>query len=110
MNYCDMTNAELNLAVAKVIYPGHNVHVPYKHRDDAHVYHKDGGFVCATVDYCQSWADTGPIIHEYGIGLRKQSNGLWAVTQPGGKCPQYLESPLRGAAIVFLMMQEDKDE
>lgn len=59
-------------------------------------------------DPCNNPADAWPIIFGKGIGLRKQSNGVWSVTQPGGKWPQYSDKPLRAAMIVFLIMQESE--
>ncbi len=31
----------------------------------------------ACVDYCNSWADGGPLIEKYGICLAKLKNGKW---------------------------------
>jgi len=58
-------------------------------------------------DYCNNPADAWPIIFENGIGLRKQSNGLWVASQPGEKLPQYHKNPLRAAMLVFLMMKDE---
>ncbi|HEO1670808.1 TPA: DUF2591 family protein [Klebsiella aerogenes] len=57
---------------------------------------------------CNNPADAWQIIESNGIGMRKQSNGLWCATRMGGAYPIYDDKPLRAAMIVFLMMQEAK--
>ncbi|HGP0980299.1 TPA: phage protein NinX family protein [Klebsiella aerogenes] len=52
--------------------------------------------------------DSWSIIESNGIGMRKQSNGLWCATRMGGAYPIYDDKPLRAAMILFLMMQEPK--
>lgn len=59
-------------------------------------------------DPCNKPEDGWPIIETNGIGLRKQSNGLWCATRIGGEYPKYDKNPLRAAMIVFLKMQEAK--
>ncbi|MGL5967489.1 MAG: phage protein NinX family protein [Kluyvera sp.] len=57
-------------------------------------------------DPCNEVADAWPIIVLNGIGIKKQSNGMWCATRQGGLYPQYHENPLRAAMVVFLHMQD----
>lgn len=118
MSYEEMSAAEINLSVARLMFVGYEMHIPYKHRNDVHVYHKDGGFVCASPDYCNNPADAWPIIHGNGIGLFEHDvSGVgktWTATTNldkswlgyGTDGFDYTDkNPLRAAMIVFLMMQ-----
>lgn len=93
MNYSEMLDFEINVQVAEVTG---------KH-----------------ADYCNSWADAGPIIAENKISLNwYESEGKWTAAgdyemEDGvwdwEKLPESDAShanPLRAAMIVFLMMQE----
>ncbi|MDM3153297.1 MULTISPECIES: phage protein NinX family protein [Citrobacter] len=57
-------------------------------------------------DYCNNPADAWQVIVENGIGIKKQSNGMWCATRQGGLYPQYHENPLRAAMVVYLQMQD----
>jgi len=71
---------------------------------DKFLYVKAG--IWTSFDPCNNESDAWPIIFNHDIGLRRQSNGVRSCSQPGGKYPQYSESPLRAAMICYLMMQE----
>ena len=88
MNYSEMLDFEINVQVADVTG---------KH-----------------ADYCNSWADAGPIIEQHGITLAYDSDGSWVADataywvdgiewQIDGVIH---ENPLRAAMVAFLMMQE----
>jgi len=125
-NYSKMTDFEINKAVA--IVQGYDTEVT-QHFSDA------GLSVVKTTEcslnYCNSWADAGPIIEQHGISLyRIDGNinamvtdedvcGLWYSSGPmefGYGRPEELQpmddypckNPLRAAMIVFLMTQEAK--
>ena len=98
MNYSGMSDDKINLYVFEIFFGKLG-----EDKDMVRVWQK-GKF-----QPCNSWADAGPIIEKYGIGLKRQSNGVWVSTQPGGLWPKYHENPLRAAMIVFLMMQEKPD-
>ncbi|UBB12373.1 phage protein NinX family protein [Pantoea eucrina] len=117
MNYSEMTDFEINKAVA--IAEGHSC------------YYGDGSFtnglmgrkvtvkgngVIGCMDFCNSWADAGPIIEANKIAMIPESDGTWfALGNPQIKSNWRVQStgafhndttPLRAAMIVFLMMQE----
>ena len=113
MDYSKWTDFEINRAVGEVILKGRWACKPgtAANNTDSWYYGSVDQFVTPypeLPDYCNNPADAWPIIFEKGIGLRKQSNGVWSVTQPGGKWPQYSDKPLRAAMIVFLIMQGDE--
>ncbi|MCL6318750.1 DUF2591 domain-containing protein [Pectobacterium atrosepticum] len=111
MDYSKLSDAEINAAVAKRFpdrFMFNDEGIPYSLESDSMAAYSGSDFDEVEFDPCNNPADAWPIIFEKGIGLRKQSNGVWSVTQPGGKWPQYSDKPLRAAMIVFLMMQESE--
>lgn len=114
MNYDEMSDFEINLAVAKklglVVSAESNGHNAVDARCD------DGYHAWFTIDYCNNWADIGPIIEKHGITLEydydlKPDAEWWSCVAFGdfGKVEcNYLSNPRRAAAICFLMMQESK--
>ncbi|AUR95680.1 NinX [Vibrio phage 1.210.O._10N.222.52.C2] len=62
-----------------------------------------------TKDYCNNWADMGPIIVENDIGIEPNhiaSRKIWVAFN--GQIAADSGNPLRAAAIVYLKMQECK--
>jgi len=63
-------------------------------------------------NYCNSWADAGPIIVENCISMvwdcaEDASSAWWNAVDKFDDCRiQYQANPLRAAMIVFLMMNE----
>ncbi|BAN16847.1 hypothetical protein X848_gp37 [Edwardsiella phage PEi21] len=56
-------------------------------------------------DFCNSWADMGPLIVENGIVVIPYGrNSLWMAARAGVR--YHHTKPLRAAAIVYLMMTE----
>lgn len=94
MNYSEMSDEEINLAVDATIY-----HDPYDAPDS---------------DYCNSWADAGPIIEKFGIGLmpfKKSPAKAWPLsTGLLSNASVEHENPLRAAMIVYLMMHDKGEE
>jgi len=108
MNYSEMSDFEINSEVLAVIEP--DVAHMQLSEDQKSFYHcgYDGNGFYETVipDYCNSWADAGPIIETGNISLTcHQSRGFWAAIF-NRKCMEQHENPLRAAMIVFLMMKE----
>jgi hypothetical protein len=61
-------------------------------------------------DYCNSWADMGPIAHKNNISIMspRVSNlfkNHWEVEAKGVQPNQVHINPLRAAAIVYLLME-----
>ena len=107
-NYSEMTDFEIDVAVAKIIHPGRKI---TNFAGEAVVWF--GNLETRIVRYCKSWADAGPIIEKSGISISKFNHGMWLASsdaywvdgdewQIGGEANQ---NPLRAAMIVFLMMQ-----
>lgn len=115
MNYAEMSDFEINKKICDLFWPELSKSNICRNKNfeqgGSAVYIKNGygGFAR---DYCNSWADAGPIIQEYGIGLmlfKKSDAAAWDVSCGllSAKKINH-ENPLRAAMIVFLMMQESK--
>lgn len=109
MNYSEMSDSQINDAVAiargKLIRKGKALSL----------YQVDGEDLCT--DFCNSWADAGPIIQQNNISLLKceqmeswmagnsywVDGAEWSVNWLSGD-----KKPLRAAMIAYLMMQESK--
>jgi len=119
MNYSGMSDAQMNALIAKLQYPESSVATPYSHRPDAYIYHRNN--TNEARDYCNSWADAGPIIQNNLISLDSVYNftdeteefigprGMWncvGISKGEDFCRAEHENPLRAAMIVFLMMHE----
>ena len=107
MSYDEMSDFEINLAVAKklglVVSTESHGHNAVEARGD------DGYHAWFTIDYCNNWADIGPIIVDNRITIapyQDESQGWFATTDTSFFVDDI--NPLRAAAICFLMMQESK--
>jgi len=118
MNYQEMSDFDINCAVARLI--GDEVYSNNKDCTKHKAYrigdrYRDvysSGWSTDVFDPCNSWADAGPIIQENGINLMASkvvgSGGLkeWEAMSYEGNCHHWGElNPLRAAMIVFLMMK-----
>ncbi|WP_349844430.1 phage protein NinX family protein [Pantoea dispersa] len=109
MNYSEMSDAQINDAVA--IARGSLI----RKGKALSLYQVEGADLCT--DFCNSWADAGPIIAANKISLDFDADGYeppqnaWCkASSPCGQVYYGGESePLRAAMIVFLMMQEKPD-
>lgn len=112
MNYSDMSDFEINRKVLEItlgVKP-----LGYAHNADK----RSAGMVKSNqyhwYDYCNSWADAGPIIQEKYLSIEcddmfdvPMPSSYWKAYNPKGS--HYTDNnPLRAAMIVFLMMQEGK--
>lgn len=110
MNYDGMTDFEINLRVAEIL--GYDT-TGVQHFGNAglSLVRTTEGFV----DYCGNWKEAGPLILSEKLWLR-ELYGTWQVRgfpkQPHShnQVEWSDANPLRAVAIVFLMMQEGKDE
>ncbi|MDF7648071.1 DUF2591 family protein [Erwiniaceae bacterium L1_54_3] len=103
MNFSEMTDFEIDAAVAAIMHPGLKI---TNFAGEAVVWF--GNLETRIVRYCNSWADAGPIIerHEINILFNWNEEGLHGATA-GFPFKDYEDSnPRRAAMIVFLMMQE----
>ncbi|MDU4943862.1 MAG: phage protein NinX family protein [Mixta calida] len=120
MDYSKMSDFEINKAVGEIALdrrwackPGHS-----GNETESWYYGSADSFadpLPLLPDYCNSWADAGPIIQEYGIELGydgvawEASCNLRGIT-PYSDWKKYPESPCRLAMIVFLMMHDKGEE
>jgi len=99
-DYSNLSDGEINMAVAKLM--GTYRYVPENLPCDRHLGR----------NYCNSWADAGPIILENCISMvwdcaEDASSAWWNAFDKFDDCRiQYQANPLRAAMIVFLMMNE----
>jgi len=119
MNYSEMSDFEINKAAALA--------AGYQLRSDFQSLLDEFAPGCvnviidgsqSTFDPCNSWADAGPIIDENNItivndnpGRRYAVNSVSGYNDGASNCKMAAdESGLRAAMIVFLMMQESKND
>ncbi len=121
MNYEEMSDFEINAAVASIVTDGdviekHNMaNAPTEH--GVQVIYKVGVHG-EYFDYCNNPSDAWPIIVENEIDLTSPtSNGTeeWQAvkftpTGLGSEISCYSANPIRAAMIVFLMMKENQNE
>lgn len=111
MNYAKMSDFEINrkvLAITSGAKP-----LGYAHDADK----RSAGIAKSNeyrwYDYCNSWTDAGPVIEDHQISLDAIYEGgpRWlSFAGDDGQFRHVCPNPLRAAMIVFLMMQENKDE
>ena len=114
MNYAELSDHQINCEVLSLIEPEvEHMQLSADQKSFFHCGYDGNGFYETVIpDYCNSWADAGPIIQNNSIGVMPFKNyeseawqlraGLLSNTTVKDK------NPLRAAMIVFLMMQEGK--
>ncbi len=106
MNYTEMSDAQINDAVA--IARGSLI----RKGKALSLYQVEGADLCT--DFCNSWADAGPIIEKHRIAIKPVALYVggyrWfaSVGEDDLAIKAADQNPLRAAMIVFLMMQEAK--
>ena len=96
-NYTEMSDDELNFNVAQ-------------HRFDAGWLERHCGKEGMVPDYCNDWADAGPIIADNKISIEPHLfSDLWLSTSRGVEHASQHENPLRAAMIVFCMIHGDTE-
>ena len=101
--YAQMKDHEINAAVGESL----GWHAKFIHQDDSVTFRDDLGRLRGRKNYCNSWADAGPIIEQNGICLIPLKKG-W-LTGINGVDVKH-ENPLRAAMIVFLMMHDKTEQ
>lgn len=119
MNYAEMSDFEINCAVAAFLgreffynSPGE----PGKRRksfvidDVCRDVYESGAWSSDVFDPCKSWADAGPIIEKKRISIEFDGDDTaqWChtISCEGLYGIEYQANPLRAAMITFLLMQE----
>lgn len=114
MNYSKMTDFEINKAVAIACgYPEENCEFGWEGKHDVGVeWNEETGYPTKSFNYCNSWADAGPVIERNKITLYPdETETFWissGLPEKGFTVTENHKNPLRAAMIVFLMMQEGK--
>ncbi len=111
MNYEDMTDFEINKAVATSsgAEVSLNQFMEYDDRDENAVLISVFTEGDSQVDYCNNPSDAWPIILENKISLIKTDDDRWTAFEwENDKNESWHKNPLRAAMIVYLMMNEDK--
>lgn len=112
-DYSKMSDQEINMAIAEVIFPDYKV-IESKSRPPSAcvIIHPPSKWV----DYCNNPADAWPIIAENRIGIiPAPCYGEWKAAHRSvgdDSTPHHFTqhtNPLRAAMIVFLKMQESKN-
>ena len=94
-----MTEAEINLAIAKIEYPDESVsHLNDPDESESHLYH---------LDYCKYWSDIGPIIEREKINLEPLVDG-WSAGGYALGVYAHAETPTKAAALCYLKMRESE--
>ncbi|HHW4012955.1 phage protein NinX family protein [Citrobacter freundii] len=101
MDYSKLSDQEINMALAEIFHPD-SVVIESKSRPPCACI--TGHLPSLWVDYCNNPTDAWPIIEKYRISFLDQLTE-WCVDAKGVS-PVFEANPLRGAMIVFLMMQE----
>ena len=99
-----MTEAEINLAIAKIEYPRNDIELV--HDNLARVY-KLSGYIMDDFDYCTDWDQIGPIIEREKIGLYPDaSDSTWIAFRDDVEARA--ETPTKAAALCYLKMRESE--
>lgn len=97
MNYQEMSDEQINDAVA--VARGYKI----TEINGWAMHQVSGDDLCT--DFCNSWADAGPVIHKNAIGISPSAD-VWHAYGPDEDFVHSHQNPLRAAMIVFLMMKE----
>jgi len=125
MNYSELNDYQINNLVHNFIVCGGKYTLVFGEDYDIRWIDNSDGLVVKTSkqsygtqlkNYCNSWADAGPIIEKHMICLaadvfaQPQDGGKWVAQPAYGWQHERIrhDNPLRAAMIVFLMMQEQK--
>lgn len=109
MDYSKMSDAEINMAVAAIVFPEREVIESKSRPPSACVI---GHLPSKWVDYCNNPADAWPLIEASFISIQFYQGNWMASVNPSQEtgfraaCSIEMKKPLRAAMIVFLMMQE----
>lgn len=106
-DYASMSDQEINMHVAPIIYPESTV-IESKSRPPCACI--AGNIPNRWVDFCNNPADAWPIITGSMISIRPVGNDgqLWEAAGMDGMKADYDKNPLRSAMVVFLMMKESE--
>ena len=114
-NYTEMSDFEINGIIS--MHMNGFSWVEFVDGDDRHVKcgndWSPGFYVVAVIDYCNNWADAGPVMLENKIGIETTSLSCeWMartcstnMSNMMFRCSKH-KNPLRAAMIVFLMMKD----
>lgn len=112
MSLYKLSDQEISKRVAQILYPDHKVEA--WHGDSVIVLDENSNQL-GPFDYCNSWADTGPISYEKRISIVQSliaPTRLWSAYHLSGgeklfKTALEQVKPLRAVSICLLMMYRD---
>lgn len=116
MNYSELTDFEINKAVAIASgYAEENCEFGWTGKPDVGVeWNEETGYPIKSFDYCNSWADAGPIILANKITISapmkydQPADWLAYPASDSDICVSH-PNPLRAAMTAFLVMQESNN-
>jgi hypothetical protein len=89
----NMTDAEINLAIAKIEYPETNNLELWVDQN--------------MVDYVNNWSDIGPIIDREGLNITiDKTNKVWIAWTWDSSIDVRADTPTKAAALCYLKMKE----
>ena len=102
----EMSDFEVNKAVALKLGDG-PLNIPPSNNENAVMIITDATCPPLVYDYCNSWADAGPLIEKYGICLTKttRTGEEWFAFLWSSNVEARSESPTRAICECFLMME-----
>jgi hypothetical protein len=95
----DMTDAEINLAIAKIEYPDN-----YVTKGQENCAELSGPKLFDQLDYCNNWSDIGPIIDRENMFIAPIYDG-WQASSIECDLPVTAETPTKAAALCYLKMK-----
>ncbi len=96
-----MTEAEINLAIAKIEYPD----CEFEQGSRTALCRYSSGEIAFQRDYCNNWSDIGPIIEREKIDLTATEDG-WEANGYFYEKRTSAETPTKAAALCYLKMKE----
>lgn len=113
-DYSKMSDFEINRAVGEIALKGRWSCKPGTGGNDTESWYYGSVDTFVTPyaelpDYCNSWADAGPIANKSRIGI-SPSGEIWHAYSSGEYFVSSLENPCRAICIVFLRMKDAEKE
>jgi hypothetical protein len=112
-DYSEMSDADINLRIAKIMHPEKEFTLAYSfgHPEGPMVQWVQGYAEYLKLDYCNNPADAWPIIETNLISLKPVAmytggHKWFARQEQGYEIVRADNNPLRAAMLVFLMMQD----
>lgn len=96
-----MTEAEINLAIAKIEYPD----CEFEQGLITAICRYSDGQIAFQCDYCNNWSDIGPIIERERIDVITMGLHKWVAMR---EVKAEAQTPTKAAALCYLKMRESE--